>query len=77
MSTELRRPVVRQTVRLRHGGQPLIVTLEPGDTISFRAKGRRHMDRTTLEACFWLAAKASARDEARLRAMARAERRHR
>lgn len=51
------------------------MTLEPGDSITFRVKGTRKLYRTTLEACSWLAIRAEARQQARVAAMAKAERR--
>ena len=75
--TGLTRPVSRLTMRWRQRGRPVVVTLEPGDSITFRLKGTRKVWQTSLEACFWIALKAEAREQARLAALARAERRRR
>ena len=77
MATILSKPVSRQ---LRHTvlqGRPVILTLGPGDVLTFRGKGRRHFYTTTAEACLWMAAKAEAREVARLKALARKERKTR
>jgi hypothetical protein len=59
--TRLDKPVRRETCRTQEQGRSLIVTLEPGDTISFRQKGCRKSWKTTLSACFALAVKAEVR----------------
>jgi hypothetical protein len=55
------KPLSRLTTHWRQRGRPVVVTLEPGDSISFRLKGTRTIFRTSLEGCFWLAARALAR----------------
>jgi hypothetical protein len=75
--TPLTRTIRRLTTRWKDHGRPRVVSLEPGDSITFRTKGTRKLYRTSLEACFWLAVRADARDQARAAAMARAERRGR
>ena len=76
--TNLTKPVSRLTTRWRERGRAVVVTLEPGDTISFRPAGTRTIYRTSLQGCFCLAARAAARDALeRLAALAKAERRRR
>jgi hypothetical protein len=75
--TSLTKPVSRLTTRLRDRGRPIVVTLEPGDTITFRAKGTRTLYRTSREAWYMLSARAAAREQADLAAMDKAERRRR
>ena len=73
MTTRLHKAIVRETVNTAVQGRPLIVAMEPGDTIAFRRKGCRRLFRTTIAACFWMAAKAEAREQARLKELARRE----
>jgi hypothetical protein len=74
--TKLKKAISREAMNTAEQGRPLMVTLEPGDTISFRQKGLRKVYRTTLAACFWLAVKTEAAEERRIKALARAERRN-
>ena len=56
MATLLMKPVSRETLAVTdHPGRKIIVTLEPGDTISFRAKGKRTSYEVPLQACYFLA----------------------
>jgi len=73
--TKLTKRITREALNTAEQGRPLIVNLEPGDTISFRQKGCRKVFRTTLAACFWLAVKAEVAEQRRIKAMARTERR--
>jgi len=57
--TTLTKAVRRETCRTSDGHRPIIVTLEPGDIISFRLKGCRAVVKTTLGACYALAVRAS------------------
>ena len=59
--TKLDKNISRETTRPAEAGRPLIVTLEPGDIISFRLKGTRQVVKTTLMACYHMALKAEAR----------------
>jgi hypothetical protein len=56
--TKLLKNVWRETGRVYDRGRSLIVTLEPGDVIGFRAKGTRKTWKTTLYSCFIMAVKA-------------------
>jgi hypothetical protein len=56
MATLLTKPVSRETLAVTdHPGRKIIVTLEPGDMISFRAKGKRTTYEVPLAACYNLA----------------------
>ena len=72
--TKLKRPVSRETMHTAEQGRPIIVTLEPGDMISFRQKGRRKSWRTTIGHCFWRAVRAEGVEQQRTNKLARAER---
>jgi hypothetical protein len=61
--TKLDKNVSRETGRTYDQGRQLVVTLEPGDMISFRQKGCHHVWRTTLGACFMLAVRAEIQSE--------------
>ena len=62
--TALKKPVRRElgrsaaTGRDRH--RETIITLYPGGVIGFRAKGRRHEHRVSVDACYSLAVKIEA-----------------
>ena len=56
--TTLTKNVRRETCNTFEQHRPVIVTLEPGDLISFRQKRGRKVWRTTVAACFHLAVKA-------------------
>ena len=56
MATVLTKPISRETLAVTdHPGRKIIVTLEPGDMISFRAKGKRTTYEVPLAACYNLA----------------------
>jgi hypothetical protein len=55
--TPLRKPVSREST-VRDAGRNVIVTIGPGDIISFRLKGCRKSVTTTLAATFHMAVKA-------------------
>ena len=55
--TALQRLVKREAQRSHDHGRPIIVSLEPGDLIGFRLKGTRTAYRTTILACYSLAAR--------------------
>ena len=56
MATLLMKPISRETLAVTdYPGRKIIVTLEPGDTISFRAKGKRTSYEVPLQACYNLA----------------------
>lgn len=76
MTTPLYKPVARECL-FRDAGKPLIVTLEPHDMIAFRRKGCRFVFRTSLAACYSMAVKAELREQQKLRAQVRRERRRR
>jgi hypothetical protein len=59
MATQLTKPVVRET-NVIINGRPLVVTISPNGTISFREKGSRgpvSEFSTTLAACYHMAVK--------------------
>lgn len=58
--TRLTKQVRRELCRTTEQHRPIIVTLEPGDVISFRQKGCRKVWRTSLEACLHMAIKSEA-----------------
>lgn len=62
MATKLTKEVSRESGFTKIGGRGkvIIVTLLPGDIISFREKGKRTSYETTIEACAWLAIKQKA-----------------
>lgn len=72
--TKLTKIVAREASHTAEQGRPLMVALEPADTISFRLKGCRKVWRTTLAACFWMAVKAEALEEQRIRRQIKKER---
>ena len=56
MATLLTKPISRETLAVTdHPGRKIIVTLEPGDMITFRAKGKRTAYEVPLAACYNLA----------------------
>ena len=56
MATLLMKPVSRETLAVTdHPGRKIIVTLEPGDELLFRAKGKRMTYSVPLQACYNLA----------------------
>ena len=57
--TTLNKRVTRE-MRHQEKGRPVIVTLSPGDMITFRLKGLRKTYSTSLAACLWLAIKSEA-----------------
>jgi hypothetical protein len=75
MATTLHAVVVRECMNTSEQGRPIIVAMEPGDTLSFRPKGCRKLWRTTLGACFHMAVKAEVREQQRIKEQARKERR--
>jgi len=54
MATKLLRPVKREMLVGDDRGRPMIVTLEPGDMISFRLKGKKTTYTVPLHSCFYL-----------------------
>ena len=57
MATLLTKPIRRETMRVtafagKHRGRTVIVSLEPGDLLSFRIKGTRDLRTVSLAACF-------------------------
>ena len=73
--TRLTKPIRRETVRTAVQGREIIVILQPGDLIAFRQKGCRKTYTTTIGACFWLAAKADAVEQAKIKKAERKARR--
>lgn len=59
--TKLTTKVRRESANTYEQGRPIIVILEPGDTIAFRQKGRQYVWRTTIKACLWLAVQTESR----------------
>jgi len=55
MPVKLFKPVRRQLVSSDRKGRPLIVTLSPGDIISFRPKGAKRTVSVYIGHCFALA----------------------
>lgn len=55
MATKLTKPVVREALSTDRKGRTLIVSLEPGDILTFRPKGRKHSVSVYLGHCFMLA----------------------
>lgn len=56
MATLLTKKISRETLAVTdHPGRKIIVTLEPGDMITFRAKGKRMTYEVPLAACYNLA----------------------
>ena len=56
MATILMKRLSRETLAVTdQHGRKMIVTLEPGDSISFRAKGKRTSYDVPLQACYNLA----------------------
>jgi hypothetical protein len=59
--TNLTKPVTRRgTLPFLHHGKPLIVTLEPGDTLAMRLEGhptvhRAPLSRVFIQLCLWTA----------------------
>jgi hypothetical protein len=60
MPTPLRKPVTRETVRAYDcaRGRRLVVTLEPGDVVTIREKGRRKGFSLSLEGVYYVAVEA-------------------
>ena len=73
--TSLTRTVRRECCRTAEHARPVIVTLEPGDLIRFRLKGTRTTYTTTLLACYHLAARIYATEQAKQRVATRKARR--
>ena len=72
MATKLNKEVSRETsTRIGGRGKVIIVTLLPGDVITFREKGKHTAFETTLEACAWLAIKQKAAADRKEKAEAR------
>lgn len=55
MATRLEKPVTRQTMSTDRKGRALLVTLEPGDMLTFRAKGKRTRYSIYIGHCYSLA----------------------
>lgn len=55
MATKLLKPVKRELFSTDRRGVTLVVTLEPGDCISFRSKGKRTSHEIYLGHCYMLA----------------------
>jgi len=67
--TDLRKIVKRRTMReLEHNKKRLIVSFEPGDTLSVREEGRRTTYRAPLEKVYWMMAKWHAAEAVREKA---------
>lgn len=58
--TKLSRQVRRECCRTADRGRPIIVSLEPGDVLGFRAKGTRTTYRLPVHHCYLMAAAAAA-----------------
>jgi hypothetical protein len=55
MATKLTKPVRRETLSISSRGRKLIASLEPGDLLTFREKGRRGIYEVSLGHAFNLA----------------------
>ena len=56
MATLLMKELSRETLAVtNHKGQKMIITLEPGDVLTFRAKGKRTSYSVPIQACYNLA----------------------
>lgn len=55
MATKLLKPVKREMLMGDDRGRPMIVTLEPGDMLTFRLKGKKTTYSVPLHSCFYLA----------------------
>jgi hypothetical protein len=56
--TELNKAIRRECRNTFEQHRPIIVSLEPGDIITFRQKSCRTVWKTTIQACFHMAVKA-------------------
>jgi len=55
MAIQLSKPIKRQLMSTDRKGRPLIVTLEPGDILSFRPKGAKRTTHVHISQCAILA----------------------
>lgn len=74
---ELTKPITRLIPSIQVNGRPLVVTMKPPDRIYFHEKGKRDGYVITIEACFWLAAKAEAERQVTLKELTSRKRRAR
>jgi len=63
MTTALTKPVRRLCTRIKDGGRNIIVSLEPGDILTFRTVGFKSTYRIALEPLFNRAAADAARNK--------------
>ena len=61
--TRLTKPVRRECARTTDRGREIVLSLLPGDLLTFRRKGARTTYTLTIEAAYHLAAKCYARAE--------------
>jgi hypothetical protein len=68
MATSLSKVVVRKCEKASHNGNQIVVSIEPGDTISMRLHGKRTVYRGAVEKVYWVLAKWHALDAAKQKA---------
>lgn len=69
--TRLTKKIQREATRTTDGRSSIIISLEPGDVIGFRAKRTRRTYRLPVSFCYRLAVESYVREQKRLKKLSR------